>query len=374
MIIVHMIKTYFKLVKASASTFGILSADFAKTLGVPFYLMFTHLCLFLDNIFFPGYKKVEIKNPIFIIGHPRSGTTFFHRLMLKTDEFNSFKAWHLQFPSLTARKLMKGNVERRIKNGKHVMFPPETGHHTRLDTVEEEEQLFLHMTDSQFVSIIFSLAFYSGDFDELLYNDSQAHRKASIRHFKNCLKRHIYYTGKTQVMARCNFSAMRIKTLAEAFPDAKFVYIYRSPLETIPSHLSLNYHVFDYKWGLDNIGEESMMRYFDRRYRYNVEFYKYMENIVGNTDLLKDRVIDIFYDDFLFNFEPTIKRVREFMGIEFSEEMEKVIEEQAEKQKSYKRKHKNYDLEKFGIKEERLRKDLDFMFEKVEKKRAELAK
>jgi len=366
MLIKHMIKVYSKLFVSSIKTFGIFSADFLKTLGVPFYLLFTHFCLFLDNIFFPGYKDVEIKNPIFIIGHPRSGTTFFHRLMLRTDEFLSFKSWHLQFPSLTARKLFKPMVMNKIANGTHVMFPPETGHHTRLDTVEEEEQLYLHVCDTQFVSIIFSLAFYEGDFDELLYNDEQAHRKSSIKHLKNCIKRHIYYTGKEQVMARCNFSAMRIKTLAEEFPDAKFVYIYRNPIDSINSHLSLNTNVFDYKWKLDKIGEEAMNRYYDRRYRYNAEFYKYFESVKDETDILKGRLIEVFYNDFLENFTPTIKRVEEFMELDFSDEMKKVIEEQAEAQKSYKRKHKNFDLTKFGLTEERIREELDFMFSKIE--------
>ena len=365
MILKHMISVYMKLVKASASTFGIFSADFLKTLGIPFYLAFTHFMLALDNIFYPDWKKVEIENPVFIIGHPRSGTTFFHRLMLKTDEFLSFKSWHLQFPSLTARKLFKPMVMNKIANGTHVMFPPETGHHTRLDTVEEEEQLYLHVCDTQFVSIIFSLAFYNGDFDELLYNDEQAHSEASIKHLKNCIKRHIYYTGKKQVMARCNFSAMRIKTLAKAFPDAKFVYIYRNPLDSINSHLSLNTNVFDYKWNLDKIGEEAMNRYYDRRYRYNVEFYKYFEDVKNNSGLLDGKVIEVFYNDFLENFEPTIKKVEAFMEIPFSDEMKEAIEEQAEKQKSYKRKHKNFDLSKFGLTEEKVREDLPFMFEKI---------
>lgn len=40
----------------------------------------------LDHLFFPGFKKVEVKRPVFIIGHPRSGTTFIHKLFTQTDE------------------------------------------------------------------------------------------------------------------------------------------------------------------------------------------------------------------------------------------------------------------------------------------------
>jgi len=338
MLFKHIIKIYSRLFKASLGTFGIFSKDFLTTLGVPFYLLFTHVCCWLDGLFFPGYKKVEIKNPIFIIGHPRSGTTFFHRLMIKTDDYLNFMSWQLFFPSITSRKFIKPIIDRKIAKGNAVIFPPETGHYSRLDLPEEEEQLFMHYCDSQFTSIIFSLGFGKADFDEILFNDEQSH---------------IYYTGKKQVMARCNFSGMRILHLAKAFPNAKFIYFYRNPLESIPSHLSLNHSVFDYKWGLDN--------------RYNAIYYKYMENVLNNNKDLQSRVLQIHYPDLLENFETTMKNALSFMQVEVSDELKEAIELQAEKQKSYQRKHKVYELSKFGLSEAQIRNDLNFMFEKISK-------
>src|SRR5688572_26821538 len=40
----------------------------------------------LDEIFYRGYKKVQIKQPVFIIANPRSGTTYLHRLVALDDE------------------------------------------------------------------------------------------------------------------------------------------------------------------------------------------------------------------------------------------------------------------------------------------------
>jgi len=37
---------------------------------------------FLDEIFYPDYKKQKIEKPVFIIGNPRSGTTFLYDLMI----------------------------------------------------------------------------------------------------------------------------------------------------------------------------------------------------------------------------------------------------------------------------------------------------
>ena len=166
-------------------------------------------------------------------------------------------------------------------------------------------------------------------------------------------------------MARCNFSGMRILHLAKAFPDAKFIYFYRNPLESIPSHLSLNHSVFDYKWGLDKIGEERMQIYFNRRYRYNVTYYKYMEKVLNNNTDLQSRVMQIHYPQLLENFEATMEKTLAFMQVEVSDELKQTIEAQAEKQKNYQRKHKVYELSKFGLNEEQIRHDLDFMFKKI---------
>jgi len=63
----------------------------------PVLQVLNFIILMLDNVFFPGYRKVQIKNPVFIIGNARSGTTYIHRLMSLDKNFSSFKAWEIMF-------------------------------------------------------------------------------------------------------------------------------------------------------------------------------------------------------------------------------------------------------------------------------------
>jgi hypothetical protein len=373
MLIVHMFRVWLKLLSGASSAFGIFSKQFLMALiGVPFTLLFTHFMLLLDHIFYPGFKKVKIEKPVFIIGHPRSGTTFIHRLLTETDDYLSFQSWELAIPSLTARKLLRPIIEKRIKAGKHVIFPKEVGHHTRLDTIEEEEQLFQHICDTQFTSIIFPLGFYRGEFEELLWNDKASHRHASMQYFKRCLQRHIYMTGKNQVMAKMNFSSMRVKNILEYFPDARIIYILRDPISTFSSHLSLNTKVFDYKWGLKNLSKGSIEVYYDRRYRYNVQLYKYINGLIQNGELPKDRFTEVLYESLLLDLDDTMVRLRNFMNIPMSDALLKHIEVSCEKQKSFKREHEVSKLDKFGISEEQVRKDLPEIFERCSRQLQQL--
>jgi len=52
----------------------------------PLAQVFNRICFLLDDLFFSDYRKIAIKQPVFIIGNPRSGTTFLHRLMAQDQE------------------------------------------------------------------------------------------------------------------------------------------------------------------------------------------------------------------------------------------------------------------------------------------------
>ncbi|MEE8357593.1 MAG: hypothetical protein V3R33_09820 [Anaerolineales bacterium] len=48
--------------------------------------------LLLDEVYFPSYHEIKIKQPVFIIGNPRGGTTFLQRLLaINTDSFISMR-------------------------------------------------------------------------------------------------------------------------------------------------------------------------------------------------------------------------------------------------------------------------------------------
>ena len=51
--------------------------------SVPIVSTFHAICFFLDGILFPGLWRTEIRTPVFVVGHARSGTTLVHRLMSK---------------------------------------------------------------------------------------------------------------------------------------------------------------------------------------------------------------------------------------------------------------------------------------------------
>ncbi len=76
---------YYRILISAGKTFGLGLIFWRWLLFLPLFLGFTHFTLFLDKIFFSQYQKVQVKNPVFIIGNPRSGTSFLHSLLTQTD-------------------------------------------------------------------------------------------------------------------------------------------------------------------------------------------------------------------------------------------------------------------------------------------------
>lgn len=360
-----MLQVYYRIVVSAWNTFRFQAIFWRWTFLVPLFLAFTHFTLFLDRIFFPQYRQVEVKNPIFIIGHPRSGNTFLHKLLTQTDEFVAFKTWHILFPSLTARVLVKPIINYLIEKNKSSLVPDRVGHGVALDKTEEEELLFFHKLDTQFVWARSPLGFDDRENPEFRFHDLQApsRRRSSINFFKGCLQRQIYYTGKQQVILQTLQSVHRIKTILETFPDAKFIYLVRSPHETIPSHLSVLWYLLDLQLGVKNIPPHKLQRYINRRYRYNIDLYRYFYDLQKNGEIPADRVKIVRYDSLRTDLEKTFSEIVDFTGIVPSEKLRQAVTKKAQKQKQYQRKHKFINLEDLSISREQITQDFDFVFE-----------
>jgi len=362
----YRIKLQLKMIRAVWEVFGFSTKLISWAVLMPLGGVVLTLLFWLDNVFFPGFHRVKVEKPIFIIGHPRSGTTFLHRLLTQTGEFAVFMLWELAVASILGRRLFAPLIKRKLAMGKDVVFPKEVGHEIRLDSVEEEEFVFALTGNTQFVTLTSPLSFSDWDYAELVYCEEQPKRlrRQAMRFFRHCLQRQIYHTGKTQVVAKPNYSGMRIPSLLQEFPDAKIVYLIRSPYETIPSHLSLHRNMLDHIWGLKNIPEDRLKRYFARRYRYDVAFYRYVEDLLESRTIDSSQLMVVSYSRLRADLAAVVQQIVEFTGLQLSAELRQRIAEQCRAQETYKREHRNLEPEAFGISKVKIAEDLGFVFDK----------
>ena len=362
------LKIYLKIIVSTWKAFGFGKVFLIRISLMPLFYFFTVVTLMLDKILFPGFQRVVIKKPIFIIGHPRSGTTFLHRLIAE-DDFVEFKLWEILVPSLTGRKILRPLIDKIIKTKKNILFPAEVGHKMGLDDVEEEELLFSHILNTQFLTLLSPIGFSDWDFAELVFNDLQPEevREKSMIFFRGCLQRQAFYLRKTQVVSKLNYSGMRLRSLFHEFPDARIIYLIRSPLETQTSHMSLHRNMFDHLWGLDKLRNKSMLSiYYQRRYKHNVAFYNYLESLFEKGSIPLNQILVLNYNDLRKDPGTAVQQIFSFININPSKQLKQKIQSQLESQKGYQAKHHNIDLSEFNISKDRIIEDLQAVFKKYD--------
>jgi omega-hydroxy-beta-dihydromenaquinone-9 sulfotransferase len=278
------------------------------------------LCLLLDEILFSDYRDTPVKDPVFIVGFPRSGTTYIHRLLAKDDRFTTIRLWEILFaPSIFQKKMFKalGRLDRmqgnpiafRIRQWEQEKLA-NVYHSTGLFEPEEDEFLLMHIFSSFF--LIFMFPFYE-DLQALSRFDLElpAIDRARIMNFyKRCVQRHLYVFGKNGkiFLSKNPAFSTKVQSLRNTFPGARFICMVRNPLESIPStvsHMSFFFEQF-HSPPLPICVSELVMNIARDYYRFPLSILSqcpdYQHAIIPYHILVNDpeKTLQILYDRFKF--------------------------------------------------------------------------
>ncbi len=188
-------------------------------------------------------QKYSIPNdPVFIIGHWRSGTTYLHNVLCKDPQFCYVTTYQGVFPG----NVFKGFGRWLFKSFMELLIPDNRkGDNVKLnaDYPQEEEFALGAKHNNCFYFFWYFPKKLLEYFDsQLLFKDR---KDADIERFKNdyikLVKKTHILNHKDQLISKNPPNTARIKILLEAFPDAKFIFIYRNPVKVILSTL----HFFD---------------------------------------------------------------------------------------------------------------------------------
>ena len=311
--------------------------------------------LVLDEVLFPDYKDVKVKDPVFIIGNPRSGTTFLQRLLARDrDNFITMRTWEIfGAPSISMRGLVRSLVRagralgvpiaRRIRSIEKIWQDDDKIHRLKLRSPEEDEYLFIH----SFTTLkIWSFAAMVNQAQQYIYYDQQIPEEEKNRimaFYESCLKRHYYYHGqrkKNYLSKNPNFTPA-IQTLRERFPGARFIYLIRNPLEAVPSHISLK----EREWKMlgSPLKEYACKEFILENSRH---WYEYPLEILPT--LPRDQRVVVKFEDLVSNAEETVNRIYDRFGLPISQEFSEILEAETYKARNYVSQH-HYSLEEMGL-------------------------
>lgn len=330
---------------------------------IGFYVLhcINSLGMALDHLFFPSLRKTRIDKPIVIVGNPRSGTTFLHRFLVENGFGAGMRIWKMIYPSLTIQTLLKPLLPamERFSPARH---HASAAHTTSLSSIETDDPaLFFRYFDGFFVYGFF-LAWAKEDVRDIFDPRNRDESQRDFAFLEKMWKRNLISEKKGRMIPKLFSLTVRIPQFLQKFPDAKILYMVRDPLSTVPSGLSLVTGVLDGRFGFWSLSDEKRQRYIDRLYNGLLDLSLRFHEDYVNGRIPKERVLVVSYDRLMQNFDALMQEIIKFVDIEPDESLLKTIEETAEKQRSFQSGHK-YNLEKFGLSEEKIRKDYAPIYE-----------
>ncbi|HRI20553.1 MAG TPA: sulfotransferase, partial [Panacibacter sp.] len=206
---------------------------------------------FLQYIFYAQRIKrtVITKQPIFILGHYRSGTTYLHKLMAGDTRFGFISYYDIICPntSLLFGNWLKSLLQLIINKLRiKTLFFNNTV--PSMDDPAEEERFLVNKGSAytDYWRFVFPLCWnkFPSCAKECL---DEAYYQQWSKEYENVLKLATYKSKGKQLVLKSPPNTERIKYLLKMFPDAKFIYISRNP-----------YHVF---YSMQNLWNKAIKKF-----------------------------------------------------------------------------------------------------------------
>jgi hypothetical protein len=266
----------------------------------------------------PQIEAMPIRQPIFITGLPRSGTTFLHRLMLEDNTNRGPAVWETISPSPIAgtRQQRIARVTRQLKTFGW-LAPEFPGLHPMEATSPQEcSEITAHV----FRSLRFDTNYHIPSYRTWMDADVVRHLPA-YRFHKQFLQYLQFQDGATRRwVLKCPEHLFALEAIRAVYPDARLVFVHRDPTKVLLSQAQLTEVLrrpFTRKLDPKALGPHESRRWLDGTKRMIA---------VGDDAGLPDPVCHVHHLDLVTDPVTTVEGVYRHFGLNFSAQAATAVE------------------------------------------------
>lgn len=336
---------------------------------LPLLLLVNWVSLLLDRVLYPDARRQPVDEPVFIIGNFRSGTTRLHRLLASDPaRYSTTTLLDVLFaPAVLQKRLfallgrplsrLSAWLERQWRQS-NVM------HEVSLLQPEEDEYFCLHIWSALTIGLSSGLLDEAKPYARFDHDIDVRKRRRIMRFYRACVERQLFNAVRRRshdsiapiYLAKNPAASPKIASLVETFPDCRIIYLVRSPLEAVPSFISM----MAFSWravGLDDSYDELrdfILEMAGHWYRYPLEQLALLPT---------ERHSIVKYEDLVHSPEAVVRDLYGRFGIEVNEAFAQVLQAAQAEAASYESRHA-YDAASFGLSDAHIVAAFEDVFER----------
>lgn len=281
-------------------------------------------------------------DPLFILGHWRSGTTFVHNIFAQDKHFGYTTTYQTVFPHFVMA--LQGFFKPCMK----FVMPdhrPTDNMEIAPDLPQEEEFALANMTPYHYYNFWFFPNKMQEFCDRFLTfrNITDEEKKEFGIAFEKLVKISLWNTGGTQYLSKNPPHTGRIKALSELFPRARYIYIMRNPYTVFESTRSFFINTIK-PLQLNTITYEEMEQNILRNYMELYHAYKEQKQCLPEGENGIDAVLyEVRFEEIEQNALAITEDIYRKLNIPGWEEAKPAIEQYILGKKGYKKNQYTYD-------------------------------
>ena len=275
-------------------------------------------------------------DPVFILGHWRSGTTFVHNVFSCDKHFGYNTTYQTVFPHLMmwGQPFFKKNMSWLMPDKR-----PTDNMELAVDLPQEEEFALANMMPYTYYNFWFLPRYMQEYADKyLLFDDiSDEELRRFEEVFVKLIKISLWNTGGTQFLSKNPPHTGRVKELVKMFPNAKFIYLMRNPYTVFESTRSFFTNTIQ-PLKLQHISEAELEENILSIYAKLYHKYEADKHLIPEGNL-----VEVKFEDFEADASALTQDIYKRLQLPGYDEARPAIETYLGKKKGYKKNKYQYD-------------------------------
>ena len=290
-----------------------------------------------DRQLYPEISRQEIREPLFIVGLPRSGTSVLHRLLAADPVHRCPLMWEVRSPTPPTGVDEKRRIQRATQSCKFFNWLVPTFRYVHAVGAEIPQECVSLMTPT-FLSDQFDAMYYVPSYRAWFFRQDL---RPSYQYHRRFLQHLQFRRAARRWMLKAPTHMFAMPALLSVYPDALFVQTHRTPVDAMAS-----------VWSLVTILRSAFSDGVDRFVvcREAIDYWaETMGKFLRERDRLADnRICDIKYEEICRDPIGAVRRIYGHFGWSMSsgaeQRMRALVAKQTERQSANHR----YDLSQFG--------------------------